>query len=74
MGMYMSEVIDAQIVYGELKFIRENMVSKEELNSMVETLEILHNSDTIKQIVESMKDIKAGRTKRVRSVKDLLAD
>ncbi len=72
--MYMSEVIDAQIVYGELKFIRENMVSKEELNSMVETLEILHNSDTIKQIVESMKDIKAGRTKRVRSVKDLLAD
>ncbi|MEK6858199.1 MAG: hypothetical protein AABX39_06445 [Nanoarchaeota archaeon] len=70
----MSEVIDAQIVYGELKFIRENMVSKEELNSMVETLEILHNSDTIKQIVESMKDIKAGRTKRVRSVKDLLAD
>ncbi|MBI4919351.1 hypothetical protein HY837_05435, partial [archaeon] len=45
-------------VYKELKFIRQNMVSKEEFNSMLETFEVIHNPQTMKQIQESEKDIK----------------
>ena len=48
------------------------MISKQEFNSIIETMEILHNPETMKRIKESEDDIKAGKTKRVRSVKDLL--
>ena len=47
------------------------MVTKEELNSAIETIAILSNEDTMRQIVESEEDIKAGRFKEIESVDDL---
>lgn len=70
----MSESVSIQDVYDELKFIRNNMISKEEFNSALETIEILHHDKTMKRIAESDADIKAGRTKAICSVNDLLAD
>ncbi|MEK6857464.1 MAG: hypothetical protein AABX39_02660 [Nanoarchaeota archaeon] len=70
----MSEAVTLQDVYSEIQFIKENMVSKQEFDSVLETFEILHNPETLKRIEESEADIKAGRTKRVRGVKDLLVE
>ncbi len=69
---FMVEGVSLKNVYDELKFIREHMVSKEDFNSVIETFEILNNPETMKQIKASEKDIKSGRTKVVRSVKDIL--
>ncbi len=70
----MTEAVGINDVYRELVQIKQRMVSKEELVSLLETWEILHNPETTKQVRASEQDIRAGRTKRVRSVKDLLAD
>ena len=48
------------------------MVSRADFNSILETFEVLHNQDTVEQIIKSSKNIKEGKTKRVRSAKDIL--
>ncbi len=68
----MADLMNVQVIYKELKFIRENMVSREDFNSILESFEILHNENTVKQLKNSLKDIKEGKTKRVRSVKDIV--
>jgi len=70
----MSETILLKEVYEELKKIERKMVTKKEIESLVETMEIMSNPDTIKQIVESMEDIKQGKVKEVSGVKDLLSE
>ncbi len=70
----MTRTITMQEVYEELKEIKQKMVSKEELEKFIETIEILHNPETMKQIKASEEDILAGRTKKIRSVKDLLVE
>ena len=70
----MAKSVSMQKVYQELREIKAQMVSKEELGSLLETFEILHNQETMRQIRASEEDIKTGRTKRIRSVKDLLAE
>ncbi|HLD33449.1 MAG TPA: hypothetical protein VJB66_01900 [Candidatus Nanoarchaeia archaeon] len=48
------------------------MTTNEDVESLVETIEILSNPETMRRIAASMEDIKHGRVKAVRSVKDML--
>ncbi len=48
------------------------MVTKKEIESLIDTIGIMGNPETMKQIAESMQDIKHGKVKEVSSVKDLL--
>ena len=68
----MSEAVSLQQVYEELKKIEINMVTKAEFESLTDSLEILSNPETMKQLVGSSEDIRKGRTKQVTSTKDLL--
>ena len=58
-------------VYEELKRIEQHMATKEDLERFMETVVVLSNKDTMKQISQSEKDIREGRIKAVRSVGDL---
>lgn len=61
-------------MFHELREIKQKMVSKEELMSLLEMMEIIHNPETMKQIRASEENIRTGQTKPVRGVKDLLAE
>ena len=70
----MAETVSLRKVYRELLEIKQRMLSREEFESKMETLEILHNADTMRQLKASEEDMRMGRTKRIRNVKYLLAD
>ena len=67
----MAESITINTVYEELKLIEQKMVTKEELDRLLETLEIISNPNTMEQIRESEEDIKLGRIKEIKSIKDI---
>ena len=67
----MENAIKLEDVYRELKKIEQAMITKAEMNSMIETIAILSNKDTMKQIIASEKDIKAGKVKKINSINDL---
>ena len=67
----MTETITINKIYEELKLIERNMVTKDEMEKMLETIEIMSNENTMEQIRQSEKDIKAGRVKEVRSINDI---
>ena len=67
----MPEAITIERVYDELKLIERNMVTKEEMERIVDTIEILSNPDTMEQIIRGEEDIKNGRVKEVKSVRDI---
>ena len=68
----MAETISLKQVYNELKRIEKRMVTKKEIDSLIDTVGIMGNPETLKQISGSMEDIKHGRVKEVHSVRDLL--
>ena len=68
----MSSGVTIEQVYQEIKKIREDMVRKEDLEALVDTVEILSDSATMQRIRKSEEDIKAGRVKEITSVEDLL--
>ena len=70
----MAEAVSIKKVYEELKNIEKKMVTKKEIESLIETIGIMSNPETMKQIAESMEDIKQGRIKEVNSVKDLMRE
>lgn len=70
----MAETITIKKVYDELKKIEKSMATKKEIESLKDTIEIMGNPETIKQISDSMQDIKQGKVKEIYSVKDLLRD
>ena len=70
----MSEAVSITDVYEELKKIERNMVTKQELESLTDTIEVLSNPQTMKQLVGSTEDIHKGRVKQVTSTKDLLSE
>ena len=67
----MAESITLSILYKELKLIEQKMATKEELNRMLETLEILSNPSTMEQLRESEKEISLGKFKEIKSVRDI---
>ena len=65
------ESINLTDVYKKLKEIEKNMATKEELAQAMETVCIMSNENTMDQICESEENIKKGKCKQIRSVKDL---
>ncbi|MBI4399924.1 hypothetical protein HY570_04200 [Candidatus Micrarchaeota archaeon] len=69
--MIKMETVNLNIIYNKLKKIEEKMATKEELDSLAETLEIVANPKTMKQILAGKSDIRSGKTKIVKSTRDL---
>ena len=67
----MEQTVDLKKVYNELKKIRSTMITKKEMNSFLETISIVSNEDTMKQIQNSEQDIKVGKIREVNSSNDL---
>ena len=70
----MAEAISIKKVYNELKSIEKNMATKKEIESLIETMGVMNNPETMRQIASSMEDIKSGRVKEVSSVKDIMSE
>ncbi len=68
----MTEAISMKQIYEELKKIEKKMATKEEVESLTETIEVLGNPETMRQIADSMADIKRGRVKEITSVRDMI--
>ncbi len=68
----MSQAISIQQVYDELKKIEKNMVTKKDVEALVDTIEILSNQETMQQLAGSAKDIAKANVKEIYSVQDLL--
>ncbi len=68
----MTETISLGQVYDELKNIEKRMVTKEDLDALFDTIQIMTNPDTMLRIQESEKAIKEGKVKQVNSVQDML--
>ena len=67
----MADAISIKQVYDELKNMEKKMVTKKDMDSLIDTIGIMSNPETMKQIAESMQDIKHGKVKEVSSVKDM---
>jgi hypothetical protein len=70
----MSGSITIQEVYEALKRIEKKRVTRDDIDALVDSVEILSNPKTMEALRKSDQDIKAGRVKEVTSVKDLLAE
>ncbi len=70
----MAESITIEDVYQELKAIERKMVTREDLEALIDSVEILSNPKTMEAIRKSDTDIKEGRVKEVSSVEELLSE
>jgi antitoxin YefM len=70
----MSSGVTIDEVYSEIKKIRAEMVRREDVEALVDTLEILSNPVTMQLIQRSEADITHGRVKEISSVDDLLRE
>ena len=64
--------VTIQDVYEALKRLEEKMATREGIEALVDSVEILSNPKTMEALRKSDLDIKAGRVKEVTSVDDLL--
>ena len=70
--MSMGQTVTIEDVYKELKILEEKMVTHEDIEALIDTVEILSNPKTMEALRKSDQDIKAGRVKDVTSVEDML--
>jgi hypothetical protein len=70
----MTESITIEDVYQELKAIERKMVTREDLEALIDSVEILSNPKTMEALRKSDLDIKEGRVKEVSSVEELLSE
>jgi hypothetical protein len=70
----MNQSITIDDIYQELKTIEQNMVTHEDLDALIDTLEIISNPKTMRGIHKSDMDIKEGRVKEISSIDDLLSE
>lgn len=68
----MANSITIEDVYQELKKMEEKMATREDIDALIDSVEILSKPKTMKTIRKSDRDIKAGRVKEVTSVKNML--
>jgi len=68
----MSSGVTIDEVYQEIRKIRADMVRREDLEALVDTVEILSNKETMQLIRQSDEDIRHGRVKEIKSVDDLI--
>ena len=57
----MAETVSMKQIYNELKKIERTMVTKQEMDVFRETIGVLGNPKTMRQIADSMDDIAHGR-------------
>jgi len=67
----MSSGVTIDEVFSEIKKIRAEMVRREDVEALVDTLEILSNPATMQLIQRSEADIMHGRVEEISSVDDL---
>ncbi|MBS3138009.1 hypothetical protein J4232_06265 [Candidatus Woesearchaeota archaeon] len=70
----MQETTIINKIYNKLKNIEKNMITRKDMDKLVDTLEIMQNPDTMEQLKASNEDKKQGRIKVITSMKDLLRD
>ena len=70
----MHKSVTIQDIYEALKRVEEKMVTREGIEALVDSVEILGNPKTMEALRKSDLDIKAGRVKEVTSVDDLLPE
>ncbi|VVB92769.1 Uncharacterised protein [uncultured archaeon] len=70
----MAGTVTIEDVYHELKVIERKMVTHEDLEALVDSVEILSNPKTMEALRRSDLDIKEGRVKEVSSVEELLSE
>lgn len=70
----MASSITIKDVYQELKKLEAKMATREDIEALIDTVEILSNPKTMEALRKSEEDIRAGRVKKVTGVKDLLAE
>ncbi len=70
----MAGSITIEDVYQELKTIERKMVTHEDLEALIDSVEILSNPETMEALRKSDLDIKEGRVKKVSSLEDLLSE
>lgn len=68
----MPELVTIQDIYEALKRIEEKMVTREDVEALIDSIEILNNPRTMEALHKSDQDIEAGRVREVTSVKKLL--
>ena len=70
----MSTDITLQEIYREIKQIRKDMIRREDLDGLVDTIELMSNPEKMERIRKSEEDIKRGNVKEISSVQDLLSE
>jgi len=70
----MNQSITVDDIYQELKIIEQNMVTHEDLDALIDTVEIISNPKTMEVIHKSDMDIKEGRVKEISSIDDLISE
>ena len=70
----MAGTVTIEDVYQELKTIERTMVTREDLDAIIDSIEILSNPKTMAALRKSDLDIKEGRVKEVSSVEELLSE
>lgn len=70
----MHESVTIQDVYEALKRLEEKMATREDIEALVDSVEILSNPKTMEALRKSEEDIKAGRIKAITSVEDMLTE
>ncbi len=68
----MADSVTIKDVYQELKRMEAKMVTREDIEALIDSVEILSNPKTMEALRKSDRDIKAGRVREITSVKDLL--
>ncbi len=68
----MTESITIEDVYQELKAIERKMVTREDLDALIDSVEILSSPKTMEALRKSDLDIKEGRVREISSVEELL--
>ncbi len=70
----MADSITIKDVYHELKRLEEKMVTREDIDALIDSVEILSNPKTMEALHKSDQDIKTGRVKGITSIDDLLGE
>ena len=70
----MAGTVTIEDVFQELKTIERTMVTREDLDAIIDSIEILSNPKTMAALRKSDLDIKEGRVKEVSSVEELLSE
>jgi len=70
----MTGLVTIEDVYQGLKRMEEKMVTREDIEALIDSVEILSNPKTMEALRKSDRDVKAGRVKEITSVEDLLGE